>query len=134
MARPPITDSPWFWAYLFAIVGLALVWISAPTWIARQARLERRAGGAGNAYAEPGSDSGVGADAAAVDPTSDRVSIERATYRLRTLIGLIAVVAIVAWIGWRVGRRAEQRADDLTAAGDSSGDSTGSQLVKEETR
>ncbi|HRE99444.1 MAG TPA: hypothetical protein PLI18_02930 [Pirellulaceae bacterium] len=134
MSRPPITDSPWFWAYLFASVGLALVWISAPTWIARQARLERRAAGTGSAYAESGASTGVGDGSTAVDPSSDQASIERATSRLRTLIGLIAVVAIVAWIGWRVGRRSENRSADETASSDLGGGSPGAHVVKEETR
>ena len=35
-SRPPITESPWFWACLFASVGLLALWAAGPKYGQRQ--------------------------------------------------------------------------------------------------
>jgi len=39
-ARPPLTDSPWFWLLLFSAAGIACLLIIAPQYRPRQRRLE----------------------------------------------------------------------------------------------
>lgn len=43
--RIPITDSPWYWVYLFATAGLIALVLMGPKFSARQAQLERKAQG-----------------------------------------------------------------------------------------
>jgi hypothetical protein len=40
-SRPSITDSPWYWLYLFATAGLLALLLIGPKFTARQAQLER---------------------------------------------------------------------------------------------
>lgn len=39
--RPPLTDSPWYWLYLFATAGLVALVLMGPKYALRQAQLER---------------------------------------------------------------------------------------------
>ena len=39
---PPITDSPWFWVFLFSLVGLVALAAISGQYGKRQARLERQ--------------------------------------------------------------------------------------------
>ena len=39
---PPITDSPWYWLYLFCTAGLVALVIMGPKFAARQAQIERK--------------------------------------------------------------------------------------------
>jgi hypothetical protein len=40
--RPPLTDSGWFWALLFSLMGLVGIALIAPKWDWRQRQLESR--------------------------------------------------------------------------------------------
>lgn len=40
--KPPITDSPWFWACLFASAGLVVLWYFSGQYEQRQLRIERQ--------------------------------------------------------------------------------------------
>jgi len=40
--RPPLTDSGWFWALLFSLMGLVGIALIAPKWDWRQQQLESR--------------------------------------------------------------------------------------------
>jgi hypothetical protein len=40
--KPPVTDSPWLWVLLFAVVGLILLGVISGQYGKRQARLERQ--------------------------------------------------------------------------------------------
>jgi hypothetical protein len=42
-ARPPLTDSPWFWVELFSLAALVGVLLIAPKYQVREAKLETRA-------------------------------------------------------------------------------------------
>jgi hypothetical protein len=44
-AKPPITDSPWFWACLFASAGLFVLWYFSGQYAERQLRIERQGQG-----------------------------------------------------------------------------------------
>ncbi|MBP90800.1 MAG: hypothetical protein CMJ64_29500 [Planctomycetaceae bacterium] len=39
--RPPITDSPWYWVYLFCTGGLVALVLVGPKFAAKQSRIER---------------------------------------------------------------------------------------------
>ena len=41
-AKPPITDSPWFWLFLFGVFGLAALAAIGPKYVRRQALIERQ--------------------------------------------------------------------------------------------
>jgi len=45
VSRPPITESPWFWACLFASMGLVALWAMGPKYGDRQLLEERKAQG-----------------------------------------------------------------------------------------
>ncbi len=40
---PPITDSPWFWLYLFATAGIVALMLATPKFGPRQAQIENQA-------------------------------------------------------------------------------------------
>lgn len=44
-SRPPISDSPWFWLYLFATGGLISLVLITPKFSQRQVEIERQAQG-----------------------------------------------------------------------------------------
>jgi len=39
--RPPLTDSPWYWLYVFATAGLVALVLMGPKYAARQSQLEQ---------------------------------------------------------------------------------------------
>jgi hypothetical protein len=41
-AKPFVTDSPWFWACLFASAGLVVLWYFSGQYAQRQLRIERQ--------------------------------------------------------------------------------------------
>jgi hypothetical protein len=92
--QPAFSDSPWFWAYLFAVaalIGLALI---NPKYAQRQAQLERqfegRQGSAGAAPAPP------------EDERPPRITLQPLYF------GLAAITVIVWLLHWR---RSEKRTD-----------------------
>ena len=108
--RGSATESPWFWAYLFGMAGIILGWIAAPTWVARQARLERR-------YLQPSalpraveqgvpaqSPTGIRSDAHLADE-AQRIATERAIARWRQLLCFLAILVSFCWLGWIWQRR-----------------------------
>ena len=48
--RPRLVDSPWYWAYLFGVAGLAGLMLIGPKFSQRQERLETRQSGRENAW------------------------------------------------------------------------------------
>jgi hypothetical protein len=41
-ARSPLTDSPWFWVYLFATFALIVLTVMRPRVLERQVQIERK--------------------------------------------------------------------------------------------
>ena len=39
---PPVTDSPWFWAYVFACGGLIALLLMGPKYTARQSQIDKK--------------------------------------------------------------------------------------------
>ena len=86
--REPITDSPWFWLYLFATVALILLVVFRGKLDMRQANIERQHQARQIANQLPGN--------------SDAVKVDVSTPG-NTLIGLnylFAILGILVSIGW----------------------------------
>src|SRR5262245_4742364 len=90
--RRPITDSPWFWAYLFGTAALIALALLAPKFGPRQAQLEREF---------------QGRQRAAQNLNGQRPSIamsspERTLITLQPLYLALAAITMVAWfVFWR---------------------------------
>jgi hypothetical protein len=88
----PITDSPWFWAYLFATAALIALALIGPKYAARQAQIEREFQGRQRA-----AESAQGRE-----PSGYLSSAEQTLITLRPLFLGMAAVTITAWIVfWR---------------------------------
>ena len=107
-ARSPISESPWFWACLFASVGLLALWAMGPKYGSRQLKEEQKAQGRMRA-AERASGGEM------VTEVSSPGNLE---IPLRPLYGILAVGLILAWtILWWTHVRPRSH-----PTGDSSGD------------
>jgi hypothetical protein len=88
----PLSDSPWFWVYLFAtaaLIGLALI---GPKFAERQAHIERQFQGRQRAAQQ----------AQGQEPTGGLSTAERTVITLQPLFIALAAVTIIAWIiVWR---------------------------------
>jgi hypothetical protein len=92
MARAPITDSPWFWAYLFGAAALIALALLAPKYGPRQAQLEREFQGRQRAAQNLNGQ----------EPSIAMSSAERTLVSLRPLMFALAAATLVAWfIFWR---------------------------------
>jgi hypothetical protein len=90
--RRPITDSPWFWVYLFATAGLIALALIGPKFAARQSHIEREYQGRQR----------VTQNRAGQTPSIELSTAERTLITLRPLFIGLALVTIAAWIiFWR---------------------------------
>jgi hypothetical protein len=86
--RPPLSDSPWFWLYLFAtsaIIGGAII---GPKFNQRQAQVERQFQGRSRAEQAK----------AGQTPDVPLSSPETVHWNLRPLLGVLSVVAGAGWL------------------------------------
>src|SRR5262245_30754183 len=91
-SRRPITDSHWFWAYLFATAGLIGLALIGPKFAARQSHVEREFQGRQRAAQ----------NVAGQPPSVELSTAERTLVTLRPLFLGLAVATIAAWIVfWR---------------------------------
>ena len=86
--KPPLTDSPWFWLYIFSTAALIALVVAQPKYRPRQTQLERRflarqEGG----QTIKGSDGGT-----IVKPTGDNLIL-----RLGPLFLIVGSLLMVAW-------------------------------------
>jgi hypothetical protein len=95
--RPPITDSPWFWVYLFATAALAALALVAPKFEVRQAQVERSIQGRQRAVQSLSSE-------------APSVPVSQPGDTRLTLQPLFLVMAAAAIIGWIVVWRRHWRA------------------------
>lgn len=86
-ARPPITDSPWFWAYLFGAAALVALALAGPKFVHRQAEIEREYQGRQRAAQ----------NLAGQEPSGPMSSAERTLITLRPLMLGVAVITLIAW-------------------------------------
>ena len=91
--RRPLTESPWYWVYLFCTAGLVALILAGPKFAARQSQIERKAQGRQRAAQNI-------AGKVPVTPLSDE---EHTQIGLRPLYYVLGGVLLVAWIQliWR---------------------------------
>ena len=89
--RPPLTDSPWFWVYLFCTAGLLALLLQSGKYGARQSQLDRQFQGRELAKQLP---SGEEVDYP-FSTTEDKVDSLRPLYWI--LSGALAVGWVVLW-------------------------------------
>src|SRR5438128_5840964 len=87
-----MTDSPWFWAYLFTTAALIALALIGPKFAARQAQIEREFQGrqraAQNIHGQ--------------EPSGALSTTEQTLISLRPLFFGLAIVTTIAWIVfWR---------------------------------
>ena len=88
----PITDSPWFWAYLFGTAALVALALAGPKFNLRQAQIEREFQGRQRAAQ----------DLNGQEPSVAMSAAGRTLITLRPLFVALAVITIVAWlVFWR---------------------------------
>jgi hypothetical protein len=105
--RPPITDSPWFWVYLYSTAGLIALALMQPKFGGRQAEIERHYQGRQRAAEKK-----LGQEPATPLSTSEDTIIT-----LRPLYLILAGVCAVAWciLWWRHFRKRPITADAQTS-------------------
>jgi hypothetical protein len=101
-AKPAITDSPWFWAYLFGVAALVALALAGPKYGPRQAQIEREYQGRTRAAQNLNG----------VEPDLEMSTAERTLVTLRPLFMILAAVTMVGWglFWWQWRARAETRA------------------------
>jgi hypothetical protein len=99
--RSPLTDSPWFWAYLFGTAALVALFLAGPRYHGRQGQLEREFA------ARQSAGQIVVGDRGPIMPTEGPTILP-----LRPLYIVLGVVWTIAWVGlWyqRFGRSTTAR-------------------------
>lgn len=86
-SRPPITDSPWFWVYLYAVAGLIALALMQPRFGSRQAEIERQYQGRQRAAEKK----------LGQPPTTPMSTRDNTIITLRPLYLILAGVFAVAW-------------------------------------
>jgi hypothetical protein len=87
--RAPLTDSAWFWAYLFATAALVALILAGPRYLDRQTQLEHQFS------ARQSAGQVVTGPAGPLPPSSDG----RMIISLRPLYGVLGVILSIAWGG-----------------------------------
>lgn len=86
--RPPLTDSPWFWLYVFATAGVLSLVLIGPKFGARQSQLDRQFEGRRHITQLP-------ADVPGQRPYSSAVAREQS---LRPLYVILTVAVLGGWL------------------------------------
>src|SRR5690606_31854677 len=94
--RPPLTDSPWFWVYLFATFALLTLFVMRPRVLERQAQIERKEQGRKRAIEQI---SGQTPQTPLSTPENTQITLAP----LFLIMGLVWLVA--AFMVWRRLRR-----------------------------
>jgi hypothetical protein len=83
-----MTDSPWFWGYLFTTAALIALALIGPKFAARQAQIEREFQGRQR----------VAQSVQGQEPSGKLSTAERTLVSLRPLFFGLAAISTVAWI------------------------------------
>ena len=106
-SRSPLTDSPWFWVYLFATFALIVLTVMRPRVLERQAQIERKEQGRQRAVER----------AAGQDPKTPLSTPADTVIPLGPLFVLFGAVWIVSWIMlWRRRREARRTPESMPLA------------------
>jgi hypothetical protein len=104
--RPPLTDSPWFWLYVFATAGVLSLMLIGPKFGARQSQLDRQFEGRRHITQLP-------ADTPGQRPYSSPVARELS---LRPLYAILTVAVFGGWmLLWRQRYRIANRKTEAKA-------------------
>ena len=87
-SQPKLTDSPWFWAYIFATAGLIALALASPKYHSRQTQLERQF-----LARQEGGQTIKGADGKSIAPPTT----ENLILRLGPLFVICGVLLVIAW-------------------------------------
>jgi hypothetical protein len=95
--RSPITDSPWFWVYLFSTAALAALVLMTPKFSPRQAEIERQTQGRERAIQQQSGG----------QPRTSLSERDRTIISLRPLYWIFGGLLLVGWslLWWRRWRR-----------------------------
>ena len=85
--EPPLTDSPWFWAYLFCTGGLIALLLMSNKYDGRQPQIERQMA------ARQAGGQAVSGDAGPVRGSTEGDLL----ITLKPLYGILALILCVAW-------------------------------------
>jgi hypothetical protein len=97
---PPITDSPWFWAYLFGTAALVALALAGSKYGPRQAQIEREFQGRQRAAQNLNGQ----------EPNVGLSSAQRTLVSLQPLFLVLAAITAGAWlVFWRQHRRRQQQ-------------------------
>ena len=99
-----LSDSPWYWAYLFCTAGLIALVLIGPKFAARQAQVERKYQGRQRAAQQ----------SAGQEPNTPLSSTGSTAITLAPLIALLAAGVLVCWVQlWRTrfARRGSRRGE-----------------------
>lgn len=96
-SHAPLTDSPWFWLYLFSIAALAGLILIGPKYYARQSQVERQYTGKVRASQA----------ASGAEPTKEMPTPQSTKTSLTPLMILFALIWICAWplVWWTLRKR-----------------------------
>jgi hypothetical protein len=95
-----MTDSPWFWVYLFTTAALIALALIGPKFAARQAQIEREFQGRQRAAQ----------NIRGQEPTGTLSTAERTLISLRPLFFGLAAITAIAWIVFYRSRLMQQAA------------------------
>ncbi|MFM9118691.1 MAG: hypothetical protein ACKOU6_21270 [Planctomycetota bacterium] len=101
--RPPLTDSPWFWLYLFGTAGVLAIAAQSTRYGDRQAQHDRQFQGRQHIYQHAADEESVAAFSTSADKVAD----------LRPLYALLLVVIGAGWTGFLWQRSRERKQLDL---------------------
>lgn len=103
----PITDSPWFWAYLFGTAALVALALAGGKYGPRQAQIEREFQGRQRAAQNLNGQ----------EPDVGMSSAQQTLVSLRPLFLVLAAITAGAWlVFWRQHRRQSQRTTEPPAS------------------
>jgi hypothetical protein len=107
-AARPLTDSPWFWAYLFGTAALVALALAGPKYGPRQAQIEREYQGRTRAAQNLNG----------AEPDLELSTAERTLVTLRPLFILLAGITMGAWLVFWWSRRRRQRSQQPASHSD----------------
>jgi hypothetical protein len=109
VVRRPVTDSPWFWAFLFSTAALVALAVIAPKYAQRQTHIEREFQGRQRAAENLNNR----------EPSVGLSNPGETLITLQPLFFALAAITMVAWfVFWRKHRAVELNAGEGRSPGE----------------